>query len=104
MDIGPIPSLFSYLQLIPDGGGRKSVFSNGVSLVTKATPQGRPRSGWPIQSGLHGFCVLYFCFDFQGFLFCLQRRMNMKLQGRKLGGKRYDQNILYEKISIKRSI
>lgn len=49
------------------------------------------------------FCVLYFCFDSQGFfLFCLQRRMIMKLQGRKLGeGKQYDQNMLYEKNSIK---
>lgn len=102
VDTGPIPSLFSYLQLIPDWRGEENPFSPmECHWLQKPHPRAGPGvSGQYKVDFMFFFCVLYFCFDFQGFLFCLQRRMNIKLQGRKLGkGKWNDQNILYEKKS-----
>lgn len=102
MDTGPIPGLFSYLQLIPDGRGGENPFSPmECHWLQKPYPKAGPGVGGQYKVDFMVFCVLCFCFDSQGFffvLFCLQRRMIMKLQGRKLEeGKQYDQNMLYEK-------
>lgn len=99
VDTGPIPGLFSYLQLIPDGmRGEENLFSPMVChWLLKPYPRAGPGVGGQYNVDFVVFCVLYFLW-FSGFLFCLQRRMIMNLQGRKLGeGKWYDQNILYEK-------
>lgn len=70
MDIGPIPSLFSYLQLIPDGGGAENPFSPmECHWLQKPHPRAGPGVGGQYKVDFMVFVYFIFVLIFRGFCF-----------------------------------